>query len=248
MPLNAYYAHTKKGRCAIWIGACPTVEPFRQADYFLETCPGASYSVAVTAMRALAGADALMVHALKDTWSAAASRVLAGRQAWTGRPPVLVHGPGFLQNGRSINERSAEMFTAEEIARTGELEAFRDKTAREFIAGWRKRSGPHSSLFTIKECRTIEGIERGIADIFGKAFHRRHPRFDWEAHVRESYASAIVADAFSALGILPTSSMSQVRTAWRRAALLHHPDRGGSAAEFQRVKAAYDSIVASLRS
>ena len=47
------------------------------------------------------------------------------------------------------------------------------------------------------------------------------------------------------LGLDPSSSLGDVKTAFRRAALESHPDRGGDAAEFRRLLGAYEILVAS---
>ncbi len=44
------------------------------------------------------------------------------------------------------------------------------------------------------------------------------------------------------LGLEPGASMAAVRTAWRRLAYEHHPDRGGDAAHFQRLQEAYETL------
>lgn len=44
------------------------------------------------------------------------------------------------------------------------------------------------------------------------------------------------------LGIEPGASMDEVRAAYRRLAMQHHPDRGGGPEEFQRVKAAFEAL------
>ena len=44
------------------------------------------------------------------------------------------------------------------------------------------------------------------------------------------------------LGIEPDASDDQIRAAYRRAAMKHHPDRGGSPEEFQRIQAAYEKL------
>jgi ferredoxin len=48
---------------------------------------------------------------------------------------------------------------------------------------------------------------------------------------------------FDVLGIDPDADESEVDRAYRRRVIETHPDQGGSAREFQRVKAAYEAIV-----
>jgi DnaJ-class molecular chaperone len=42
----------------------------------------------------------------------------------------------------------------------------------------------------------------------------------------------------------PRPSTAEVKAAWRSAAAVHHPDRGGSAAEFDRLRKAYEEALA----
>jgi hypothetical protein len=45
------------------------------------------------------------------------------------------------------------------------------------------------------------------------------------------------------LGIVPGAPLDEVKAAFRRKALEHHPDHGGDPAAFMAVKRAYDGIV-----
>ena len=49
-------------------------------------------------------------------------------------------------------------------------------------------------------------------------------------------------DAFETLGVSPTASMKDIRNAYLKKAMLHHPDKGGDPELFKRIKAAYDKI------
>ena len=50
-------------------------------------------------------------------------------------------------------------------------------------------------------------------------------------------------DPYALLGVTATASLDDVKAAFRRMALAHHPDRGGTSDAFIRVKRAYDAIV-----
>jgi hypothetical protein len=50
-------------------------------------------------------------------------------------------------------------------------------------------------------------------------------------------------DPHSLLGVAPGASLEEVKAAFRRKALEHHPDRGGDAATFIAMKRAYDRLV-----
>jgi hypothetical protein len=45
------------------------------------------------------------------------------------------------------------------------------------------------------------------------------------------------------LGVEPAASIEEVKAAFRKKALEHHPDRGGTTESFVRMKRAYDAIM-----
>lgn len=44
------------------------------------------------------------------------------------------------------------------------------------------------------------------------------------------------------LGVAPSATDDEIKTAFRRAAMRAHPDRGGSIAEFQKVNKAFEIL------
>jgi hypothetical protein len=56
-------------------------------------------------------------------------------------------------------------------------------------------------------------------------------------------ASSRPVDPYALLGVPPGAPLDEVRAAFRRKALQHHPDLGGDATAFIAVKRAYDRIV-----
>ena len=50
-------------------------------------------------------------------------------------------------------------------------------------------------------------------------------------------------DPHATLGVTPGASADEVKAAFRRAALVHHPDHGGEAAAFILIKRAYDRLM-----
>jgi DnaJ-class molecular chaperone len=55
------------------------------------------------------------------------------------------------------------------------------------------------------------------------------------------------SNPFNELGIVDNSSITDAKAAYRRLAMIHHPDRGGNMATFQKIKAAFESIEAGFR-
>ena len=68
-----------------------------------------------------------------------------------------------------------------------------------------------------------------------------------EEHVAHMGGPGSVPSCLATLGLGRDADLEQVKASYRRLALVHHPDRGGEAAEFQRIKRAYDRALAYLR-
>lgn len=49
-------------------------------------------------------------------------------------------------------------------------------------------------------------------------------------------------DYFNILGVEPSASEDEIRTAYKKLAMKHHPDRGGDQAQFQDVQEAYSTL------
>lgn len=49
--------------------------------------------------------------------------------------------------------------------------------------------------------------------------------------------------AYDVLKLPQNATRAQVRKAYRKLVLIHHPDKGGSAAEFRRIQEAYEQII-----
>lgn len=50
-------------------------------------------------------------------------------------------------------------------------------------------------------------------------------------------------DPFEQLGLSSEASTEEVKDAWRRLASIHHPDKGGDAATFDRLRQAYNAAL-----
>jgi hypothetical protein len=69
------------------------------------------------------------------------------------------------------------------------------------------------------------------------------PAFVDRVGVAAAAASPRPVDPHAQLGVAPGAPLEEVKAAFRRKALEHHPDRGGDPAAFIAVKRAYDRIV-----
>ena len=50
--------------------------------------------------------------------------------------------------------------------------------------------------------------------------------------------------AVEKFGLTNTATSEEVKSEWRRLAAIHHPDKGGDAAEFSRLRALYSAALA----
>ena len=71
-------------------------------------------------------------------------------------------------------------------------------------------------------------------------FPRRSPRPTVSA---DEPARARPVDPYALLGVEATATLADVKAAFRKKALEHHPDQGGAADAFMAIKRAYDAIV-----
>nr|WP_303647826.1 DnaJ domain-containing protein [Haloarchaeobius amylolyticus] len=62
------------------------------------------------------------------------------------------------------------------------------------------------------------------------------PELDWEVEADED---DVIEQAFRALGLPPSASSDEVRSAYREQVMEVHPDHGGSEESFRRVREAY---------
>ena len=49
-------------------------------------------------------------------------------------------------------------------------------------------------------------------------------------------------DYYETLGVTPTSTPSEIKKAYRRLAMKHHPDKGGDIDQFKKIQEAYDTL------
>jgi hypothetical protein len=109
------------------------------------------------------------------------------------------------------------------------------------------------------------GLEEGIVDTVKDKYARFKDHFDDSpeaierklARLRASGAEAqpgvnavapvqqSAEDPYMILGIQPGADSNAIKLAYRRLAKQHHPDAGGNATEFQKIKAAFNELLAS---
>ena len=70
-----------------------------------------------------------------------------------------------------------------------------------------------------------------------KVYHSFTPGDDWYDDVDGDDPAP-----YAVLGLEPGASFDEVKAAWRQLVMRCHPDKGGDAAEFRRVQAAYEAI------
>lgn len=68
-----------------------------------------------------------------------------------------------------------------------------------------------------------------------------------QARVDEVFAERPSTSAHGVLGVSSTASQDEIKAAYRRLAMKHHPDRGGSTDEFQKIKTAYEQLMKPTR-
>lgn len=80
----------------------------------------------------------------------------------------------------------------------------------------------------------VEGY--GNADEWKSAFGER---------MGKEEAKRVVADEspYSILGVTKDATWPQIKTAFRKLAMQHHPDKGGDAATFRKIRAAFELLI-----
>jgi len=109
--------------------------------------------------------------------------------------------------------------------------------------------------------QSIEEFLKAIPLGLGQAMSRAFSKTDklagktagrWE-HLKKQFAAAWdraqnasnvrIEDAYAILGVPPTATRDEIRAAYRNLALHAHPDKGGNLEEFNKIKAAYETII-----
>jgi DnaJ-class molecular chaperone len=71
--------------------------------------------------------------------------------------------------------------------------------------------------------------------------------FRWRMGLDEANRVVGSGDPWQILGVQRTATWDEVKKAYRKLAMQHHPDRGGNKADFIRVQAAYELLEAKYK-
>ena len=69
--------------------------------------------------------------------------------------------------------------------------------------------------------------------------------FNFAFYSREKSIGILKADSpYVILGIVIEATKDEIKTAFRKLAIIHHPDKGGDRAQFEKIMAAYSLLMA----
>jgi DnaJ domain len=127
----------------------------------------------------------------------------------------------------------------------------REREEREGTGGWRAGQPKTQSFFDWVELERAAESERRAEEDRRAAEEARRAREDLdrllEDHVALMGGSGSVPACLATLGLGRDATTEQVKAAYRKLALVHHPDMGGDPGEFDRIKRAYDQARAFLK-
>jgi hypothetical protein len=127
----------------------------------------------------------------------------------------------------------------------------REREEREGTDYWKAMQPKTQSFFDWSESERAAEAARRAEELRQAAEVVRRGREEMnrllEDHVAQMGGSGSVPPCLATLGLGREADLEQVKASYRRLALVHHPDKGGEAAEFQRIKRAYDQALAFLR-
>lgn len=114
-----------------------------------------------------------------------------------------------------------------------------------FIRSYLDPENPSDRAFTLsrsllqrKGFAVSRTVNNGPGQSLGAAFLVRRP----EAYRRKTLGYLIQSEPRAVLGVSGDATESDVRRAYLRLAMQHHPDRGGDPAQFALVQEAYESL------
>jgi len=100
----------------------------------------------------------------------------------------------------------------------------------------RKSSGPKRNIWTDPSPYGTYQGEPGNPTQWKEAFQF--------AYDKKTAASILKGEsAYTILNIPTTASIEEIKTAYRKLALVHHPDKGGNEEAFRKIHAAYSFLI-----
>jgi DnaJ-domain-containing protein 1 len=69
--------------------------------------------------------------------------------------------------------------------------------------------------------------------------------FEFAAYSREKSLGIlinVIESPFQILGLTPSATQEEIKTAWRKLVLINHPDKGGDRNKFEQIMAAYSIL------
>ena len=107
-------------------------------------------------------------------------------------------------------------------------------------ASARASARPGRSSWAHHSSSTSRSKPRPEADSSGAKAHNTHRRVPDDKPKQAPTHSMSMADAFKVLNLPVTASLAEVRKAYHKGALIHHPDKGGDAEKFKVLNQAYE--------
>lgn len=103
-----------------------------------------------------------------------------------------------------------------------------EKAAREEQRAWEREAFGRNRFW-----REAFGRDSGYGDFFGSYYNR----------IFRTVFTDTIATQFKLLGLTITATVEDVKSAYRKLALLHHPDRGGDRAKFEEATEAKEKCL-----
>lgn len=171
------------------------------------------------------------------------------RLGWPGEPQRQA---GAMAWSKWPGDRAALATAGQEFRRSWQEESQRrDREAREAGAAWlawmvfcnatgwnHLDEGPEGrAAFARWQSEKAKSREREQQE-------RQRQAHDWFEQFRRQFVidRADRASDLAVLGLTSTAADNDIKAAWRRLAMCHHPDRGGDHEQFTRLKAAYERL------
>ena len=84
--------------------------------------------------------------------------------------------------------------------------------------------------------------DEGFWEDFGRQYREAEER-ERRDHTSTPRSSCVSSRHHRVLGVRPSATREEIRSAYRKLAMQHHPDHGGTVEKMREINAAYDAIV-----